>query len=351
VTSRAVWIVAPEQIEVRSAPSVEPGRGQVRMRTQCCGISAGSELIAYKGALPANADRDEEIDPHAPASTYPQQTGYSSVGVIESVGVDVSRELLGRRAFAFHPHASRVVVAAKDIVFLPDDVSDELGTLIPNLETALGIVMDANPSIGERVVVFGQGVVGLLVTRLLSLFPLEQLIALDPLESRRNAGLNVGAHAVFDPSGEGELAGLHQTLSTDKERFGADLILELSGNPDALNLAIDLAGFGSRIVAGSWYGSKTAALDLGGRFHRNRIRILSSQVSTLGPELTGRWTKQRRMDHVLRLLQQLDLHTLITHRFPLENAAEAYELLASRREDTLHVVLKCVDDSGIGEKT
>ena len=79
----------------------------------------------------------------------------------------------------------------------------------------------------------------------------------------------------------------------------ADLCFELSGAPSALNTAISLTGFDGRIMIGSWYGQKQSGLDLGGRFHRSRIRLISSQVSTIAPELTGRWDKDRRFESIL----------------------------------------------------
>ena len=92
-------------------------------------------------------------------------------------------------------------------------------------------------------------------------------------------------------------------------------------------------------MVGSWYGTKAAALQLGGSFHRNRVRLISSQVSTIAPQLRGRWTKTRRMKSAWQLLAKLPAEELISHRFPLEQAAAAYSLIDSRPEQTLQVIL------------
>jgi threonine dehydrogenase-like Zn-dependent dehydrogenase len=120
---------------------------------------------------------------------------------------------------------------------------------------------------------------------------------------------------------------------------GADLIYELSGAPETLNQAIAAAGFGGRIVIGSWYGKKRAALDLGGRFHRSRLEIISSQVSSLSPQLAARWTKNRRLETAWEALQALHPAQFITHRFPLERAPEAYHLIDAHPERAIQVVL------------
>jgi len=119
----------------------------------------------------------------------------------------------------------------------------------------------------------------------------------------------------------------------------ADLVVELSGNPDALNLALKLVGHEGRIVIGSWYGTKAMQLDLGTEFHRKRVRLIGSQVSTIGPSLTGRWDRRRRYDLVAKMLRRVGPSRLITHRFPVTEAARAFALLDTSTEGVGQVVL------------
>jgi threonine dehydrogenase-like Zn-dependent dehydrogenase len=121
-----------------------------------------------------------------------------------------------------------------------------------------------------------------------------------------------------------------------------DVAIEASGNPAALQACIDAAAFAGTVVVASWYGTRDASLNLGGRFHRRRTRIVSSQVSTLDPALGPRWDRARRSSLVSELLQELPLDQLITHRFPLDQAAAAYELLDRGPGDCLQVVLDYV---------
>ena len=211
--------------------------------------------------------------------------------------------------------------------------------LLPNAETAVNLVMDGAPLVGERVLVIGLGIVGLLTTALLAQFPLAALIAVDPLAQRRRIARRLGASRTIEPDGENGPESLQAALADAGDRNGIDLIYELSGQPAALDAAVSAAGFDSRIVVGSWYGTKPATLQLGGSFHRNRVRLISSQVSTIAPRLRGRWTKARRMDSAWQLLAKLPAEELISHRFPLEQAAEAYSLIDSCPQQTLQVIL------------
>jgi threonine dehydrogenase-like Zn-dependent dehydrogenase len=204
------------------------------------------------------------------------------------------------------------------------------------METAVNLVHDGAPLLGERVVVFGQGIVGLLATALLSKLSPALLITLDRHELRRQASLAAGAHVSLDPLAAETAGALSELLNG--EPTGADLVFELSGVPQALNQAIEAAGFDGRIVVGSWYGTKSAPLDLGGRFHRQRIRMISSQVSTIRPGLSGRWTKSRRFEVALKQLSEVQPERWITQRIPVERAQEAYQLIDQHPEQTIQVL-------------
>jgi len=92
-------------------------------------------------------------------------------------------------------------------------------------------------------------------------------------------------------------------------------------------------------VIGSWYGDRPVEVALGGRFHRSRMTLVSSQVSTIDPQLSGRWTGERRSTVAWRLLRDVDVDLLITHRFPLAEAAEAYALVDEHPDDAIQVLL------------
>jgi hypothetical protein len=89
----------------------------------------------------------------------------------------------------------------------------------------------------------------------------------------------------------------------------------------------------------SWYGTKPVTLELGGHFHRGRVRLRSSQVGRIGPELSPRWDRKRRTEAVLGLLPGLRLAELVSHRFPFEAAAEALRVVDERPGEAVQVVL------------
>jgi 2-desacetyl-2-hydroxyethyl bacteriochlorophyllide A dehydrogenase len=339
LTARALYFTAPSQVSVREEPVSPPAPGQVLVRTIVSAISPGTELLIYRGQAPTDIPVDETITALAGAFAFPLRYGYAAVGRVIAVGSTAEEAWQGRLVFAFHPHASHFLGPPEALFPVPDALSPEEAVFLPSMETAVNFLMDGHPAIGERVVVFGQGVVGLLTTALLARFPLARLVTLDRFPSRRERSLALGAHLSLDAGAPDALARLRACLQGDHADAGADLTYELSGNPGALDHAIAVTGFSGRIVIGSWYGQKRADLNLGGRFHRSRLRLISSQVSTLAPEWGGRWTKRRRLQVAWDMVQQLRPAALITHRFPIAQASRAYALLDQHPEAALQVLL------------
>ena len=338
VVARQLWFTAPQQVEARTQSLSSPAAGEVLVQSIFSAVSAGTELLVYRGQLPQDIALDASIASLQQTTQFPLQYGYACVGKVVALGAGVDAQWLGRKVFAFQPHASHFLAAPAELIALPDDISPEAALFLANMETAVNLVQDGSPAIGERVVVLGQGIVGLLLTSVLSQYPLAQLIAVDGIHDRRRAAARAGAHNVADVSAEA-LAALRRQLETGTTA-GADLIYEVSGAPAALNTAIELSGFASRIVIGSWYGSKSAPVSLGGAAHRNRLQFITSQVSTLAPSLSGRWDKQRRFGLAWDMIRHLQPERWITHRVSLENAAALYQQLHAGAPDMLQAVIQ-----------
>jgi threonine dehydrogenase-like Zn-dependent dehydrogenase len=332
---RSLYFVAPRQVEVREERLGEPGPGQATVKTLRSGISSGTEALIYRGLFPDDLAVDENIAALRGRFEYPLKYGYCAAGQVIAVGAGVDASWEGRQVFAFHPHESYFNTAIEALFPLPVDVGLEEAIFFPNMETALNLVMDGRPMIGEQVAVLGEGIIGLLSTALLARFPLQKLVAMDLFKLRRQAALDCGATACLDPGAEDFHAQLQAHLPG-----GADLSFEISGSPAALDEAIALTGFAGRVVIGSWYGSKQANLHLGGRFHRSRIQLISSQVSTLAPELSGRWDKMRRFELAWEMLRQVRPGRFISHHFPIEQAQLAYQLIDEHPERSIQVILE-----------
>ena len=334
--SQEVWFTAPNQVEVRKTELRKPGPTEVLVSVLYSAISAGSELLLYRGEMPIDMPLDSSIESLKTDVAYPKKYGYACVGSIIEVGAKVETSWLGRQVFCFHPHASHFISSTKELIIIPEGVAMKDAVFLPNMETAVNLAQDGKPLVGESVVILGQGIVGLLLAGLLSKYPLASLTSFDKDEDRREWSKQAGVTRVFAPA---KLTS--NELSTVSD---ADLIYEVSGQPEAVNLAIELAGFSSRIVLGSWYGTRSAKVELGGVAHRNRLQFITSQVSTIGPDLTGRWDKTRRISLVWEMLKKVKPSKFISHSVDIQDAPEFYKRINDGEKGMLQVIFKYEDE-------
>ena len=328
--ARALWFTAPRTAELRGETVATPGPGEVRVETIASAVSAGTEMLVYRGEVPQDLRLD--LPTLAGSYAFPIKYGYAAAGRVLDTGPDVEHLSEGDPVFVHHPHQEVFVVPARMPVRLPDGLDPMLGVFSANLETALNIVHDTPVRLGETALIFGQGVVGLLVTLLLKRAGAGSVLVVDPLEERRTAALAAGADGAFEPGESNE------RVTGITGGRGADVVVETSGSGAALQSAIDAVATEGTVIVASWYGTGPVTLALGGHFHRGRVRLLSSQVGRLNPELAPRWDRARRMDTVLGLLGQLKLRELISHRIPFDEAPEAYLLLDERPGEALQMI-------------
>jgi 2-desacetyl-2-hydroxyethyl bacteriochlorophyllide A dehydrogenase len=243
--AKKLFFTAPKKIEIRETTLPTLKEDEVLVETVCSAISAGTEMLAYRGLFPNLADAHDKASSDL---KYPLAYGYACVGMVRETGKQVDKSWHNKLVFAFHPHASSFIIHPSSLIPISPSLSPENACFLPNMETAVNLVQDGAPILGERVLVLGQGVVGLLTASLLSEFPLESLVVVDQFELRRNALYVEGQRSKVKSLAP------HDLRPSTFDSF--DLAFELSGSPSVLNNAIALTAFSGRIVIGSWYGQK-----------------------------------------------------------------------------------------------
>jgi 2-desacetyl-2-hydroxyethyl bacteriochlorophyllide A dehydrogenase len=326
VRARSVVFVAPGVVHVEPVDLHEPRHGQVLVRTVMTGISAGTEMLAYRGEIDPDTPLDDTLPALAGTFRYPFSYGYSAVGTVERTNADVPE---GTEVFAFHPHQDRFVVDAGAVIPL-DKVPQRLATLFPLAETGLQVALDADARIGDLAVVIGLGPVGIFTGAILARAGADVLGG-DPNPFRRDVAKRFGIapHAPVDL----------RSAVFDTTPDGASVVVEASGDPMALASALLLLRHEGTAIVASWYGRKESRLPLGGAFHRRRLAIRSSQVSTIPVRLAATWDVPRRREVALRLLRELPVESLATHEFLFERAADAYAAVDRAEEDLIHAAL------------
>ena len=301
-----------------------PCRGTTRVRSSRArsrpGVSQGTELVLYRGE--GKTPFDPSLDPPG-APVYPRRYGYAWVGEVVAFGDGVTGLPAGTRIFALAPHGDLHVLDASSVRVLDAAIVPRRAVLAANLETAITCVWDAGASLGDAVVVLGGGVVGLLVSYL-SMASGARVRLVEPSPRRREAAAALGVAAV--PPDE------------DTGLGDADVVVEATGNPAILDRAIAHAAREATVVVASFYGARTAPVSLGDEFHRRRLVLRSSQVSSIPPARTARWSFARRFDLVRTLLADARLDALLDPPAPFATAPDVYARLDRHPGDAVQTV-------------
>ncbi len=324
----AVHFVAPRRVELRTVELPALQDNQVLLRTRYSGISAGTEMLAYRGEIDDDVALDMTLDALGGTFSYPFRYGYSCMARVERSSTELAE---GSLVFAFHPHQDLFVGEASKLVPFRG-VDPREGTLFPLVETALQITLDAGNVHDERIVVFGLGVVGLLTALLLERAG-ATVICAEPRQWRRDVAASLSLTAVATDEVRAAVE-----AATNKE--GVRLLIDVSGNPDALELGLELLGHEGVVLVASWFGSKNVSLPLGREFHRRRLSIKSTQVSTIPQHLSGTWTLERRREAAASLMHELPLASVATHEFAFSDAAEAFAAIDRAEEGLMHAALR-----------
>ena len=289
------------------------------VRTLYSGISRGTESLVFRGRVPRSQHDAMRAPFQEGAFPAPVKYGYSSVGeVIEADGV-ARGDLLGRRVFCLYPHQDVYRVPATAVMRLSRRLPPGRAILAANMETAVNAVWDGGTSTGDRVVVIGAGVVGLLIAWLCRQIPGTEVFAVDRNPDRVETAAALGIAFRYEPPGD----------------IGADCVFNASGSPAGLRSALRAAGVEGTVVEVSWYGDAPVRLPLGEAFHSRRLLLRSSQVGRIPPGRSPRWNTSRRLALALALLRDPDLDVLISGESDFEELPSVMSQLSTAPGEAL----------------
>jgi len=346
---RVLTYTGPRSLTVETVEDIPLKPHQCRIRSMFSGISHGTEMSAYRGIAPfftLEMDPETRLFHEIEADKrlkYPIRScdeeawfmGYSNVGMVIEVGEEVEGFAVGDIVFSHGRHQTIVNKNHKKIFKIPDGLRPELAVFFTNLVTAYNAVLDTRLKVGDTVVVLGLGVVGQLIAQIAKKSGASVVVGVDLYEHRLEVAKANGLDVAINPNRVTDVA-----LETRKytSRKGADAVFEASGNAAALNEAVRIAAPDTTVTAVGWYHG-TSQLMLAEEFHQNRITIRASQTLGIDPSIRHTYDDDRKRKVARRLLTELQLENLISHRIPFEEAPKAYEMIDTRPQDVLQVLL------------
>lgn len=332
--------LGPRQPVVREYELRQPGPGEVLVRSTLAAEKHGTMLQFYRGESPFNEksfDSEHGLfmpleTPRPPDFGSGMPLGNITVGVVEQVGEGVEGLMVGQRVYGYLPIRETHTVPVGRVEAAPEGVSDQMLTCLDPAMVAFTGIREAKVALGEAVAVFGAGAIGLMTIALAKLAGASLVIAVEPLALRAGQAKRFGADIVLDLAGDPD-AGLQIRKATDMT--GVDISVETSGNHRALHHAIRGTRYAGTIVPVAWYHGEAKGLELGEEWHFNRQTIVSgARLESVPYRDYPRWDPERVKRTVLELFAagKLSVDGMLQPRVAIAEAAEAYRLIDEHPE-------------------
>ena len=330
-------LIAPaqEQAAFQEYESVALAKGQVRVKSLFAAAKHGTEMSQFKGYASPRGGFDRELrvfDYKGEGVKYPVRLGNMGVGEVVELGPGVTLLKEGDQVFNYGPFREEHIWP-ETVRTLPAGVPWQAAVCLDPADFALSAVRDGKVRIGDAVAVSGIGAISLLVLQFCRLAGAYPIIAVDPLENRRQAALALGADLALDPNQCD--AGVEIKKATGNR--GTDVIIDYSGHPAALQQALRGIAYLGTVVCGAYPGAWPTGLDLGAEAHMNRPTIIFSRANSDPNPDHPNWNNDRIYEVCWRLLSegQVDCKPIVHPIVPFADLAEEYPKIASHPEENI----------------
>lgn len=299
---------------------------QILIQTQCSLISPGTERAALTRLWD---DAGFRANP-----------GYALAGNVIEIGKQVENFQIGDRVITLKNHANLSITSTEPWVTLkiPDNVSYEVSTFLPLASVALHAIRRIDLKLGETLAIIGGGIIGLISIQLAKIAGAKKVIVLDLVDERLELARQFGANLTINPDKDDAIERLFDATNNQ----GAPAILEATGNTYVIPMALKLAALGGRIVCVGVMEEK-APIALHKEFIQRELSLIAAfqPFCPIGENIYWRWTQQENRRLLLEMMEsgKLQFDEMITHRFPANQAPEAYEKIKTGDKKMLGAIL------------
>lgn len=320
---------------IEQAPMPPLGDNDVLIQTLMSGISRGTESLVFAGKVPDSEAARMRCPYQSGAFSFPVSYGYALVGEVIETGSHVDDLVQGNMVFALHPHQSHAVIDASHATIIPDTVPKNRAILAANMETALNAFWDSEATSRDKVCIIGAGVVGLLTAYLVRIKTNTNVAIIDIDETKRGVAETLGLSFHTPDEAPGDYT----------------IVFHTSASAAGLESAISLSAFEASIIEMSWYGDKEISVRLGGAFHSQRLKLISSQVGHVSPSRRKDTSYAQRMDEAISLLNDPVLDALLEDEIAFKELPQHLNRILGPNSNVLCQVVDyetslCGDPSG-----
>lgn len=318
----------PRKAIVREYEDAPLEAGKIRARVEYAAAKHGTEFTHFRGQDPFLENVfDEEYQlflasKEAADTPYFMRPGNMWVGTVTEKGEGTDGIEIGTRIAGYGPFKSTHTLKPEEALLMPERMTWKEAVCYDPAQFAMGGIRDGNVRLGDNVVVSGLGAIGLIAAQMAKLAGARMVIVCDPIEKRRQVALENGADYALDSANVD--VGLEIKKLTDKR--GADVIIETSGNYNALQQAIRGVAYNGNVAVVGWYKECHGGLNLGREAHFNQPNILISRACSEPNREYPRWSFDRICKECWEMLAKglLKCENIVDPVVSLEDAADAY---------------------------
>lgn len=301
----SLWHINKSSSELRTECQ-PPSSSMITIASCYSMISTGTETLVAKGQVDNQFSANMAVPYMAGSFDLPIKYGYSLVGYTDD----------GKLVHTLHPHQQFAFVAPESIYVLPDKACSRRMTLISNMETVINALWDCELvkpiSRSHRIGVCGFGNIGALIANTLrvnkQLTPV--VIEVNPWRAKQAQTLGF------------------EVITPGHSSSDFDILFHTSCNADGLQWCINHSALDAAIIETSWYANQPVTMNLGTKFHYNRIRLISSQVSNL-PAHKSQESVRSRKDLAVDILSDSSFDSLFANDIAFEDAPAFFNQLRS----------------------
>ncbi len=330
--NETVVFTAAGKVELQDKDCPKPGPGEVLIKTEVSLVSTGTELTFLSGECPENSKWSTYIH-------YPMTSGYSNVGTVIEIGENVSREWLGKRVASFSKHAQYVAAKENELRRIDYDILSEEAAFFAIAEVGLNGIRRTKIELGNRVVVYGAGVIGQVLVRYLLAGGCTEIFVVN--RSGKRLEYLPKSSAVIPVSSKEESVFDRVKKATHGEM--ADIVFETTGNAEIIPEEFQVLHQQGKLCMLS-SPKKATWFDFHDFCNAGSFQIIGAHISSQAPEASfdNPWTCVRNSQVFFQMLfnRQMEVNSLISHRVSYKEAPAVYGKLLEDRSQTMGVIFQ-----------
>jgi len=316
--TRSACLTGVDRIELRER-NLETGPDEVLVKTHLAGI-CGQDKNFYHGIIPPRGGLNTEM---RTAFAYPFFIGHEGGGTVVAVGERVRDFRVGDRVIAFgwiETISDYFKGREEDLEKVPEGMSMDLASLGEPIGCAVFSGLMSRIQIGDTVAVFGMGFAGQIMAQVAKSKGAYRVIGVDVVDGKLELARRLGLDHAINGTKDDPL----QAVMDLTNGRGADVVVDMAGSADSVNLCTAAVKHNGIMVFYSWI-TQDITVNIS-RWHNNSLEVINTGLVHHGTRQRTLWTPL-----ALRpvLQGQLQIAPLITHRFPLSRVAEAFAVAAN----------------------